>query len=425
MASTGYKKGKFTIFGSLNHDKTDGHRDSSSFNITNGFLKAGYKLNEHLEASADFNIADFRSIDPGRTDQTVNAFIADMTRGKASLSIRNKYAKFEGGLFGFFNYGDHSFSDNWRSHDENYGLSVYQGLKLFKGSLITAGFDFKTFGGRGNIAFPPTNANKWLYVEENAGYLIARQSVKEVLDISAGIRLEKNSLFGTEWVPQFGLAYHVTESLSLKASASEGFRSPTIMELYLFAPNPELKPENIQNYEAGVEGRFLDGKLNAELTLYYLEGSNIILSQPNPTPPPPFKRFNTGAFNHKGFEMEASFKSAENLDFDFTYSYLSMDKPKLVAPAHQAYAGANYKIGKFALNAHLSYVGDLLIVDAVNDADDVYESFLLVNAGLKYFPKTWIELFVSGKNLGNAEYSIENGYPMPGINVMTGIGLKF
>jgi len=425
MANAGYKRGKFDVFASFNHDQTDGHRDSSDFNINNGYLKAGYAINSHLKVSADFNLAESQSIDPGMVDVASSPFTADMTRGKTSFSITNKYDKLEGGLIGFYNYGDHAFSDNWESHDENYGLSVYQGIKAFSGNLLTLGFDYKRLGGIGNAAFPPVNANKWFNNTEFGGYLVFRQSLNEILDLSAGIRLEENSHFGSEWIPQFGLAWHISPTVNLKASVSEGFRSPTITELYLFAPNLELKPEHLMSYETSVEASMLKGKINSVFTVYYLNGSNLIMRMPNPNAPPPMKNFNSGEFEHKGFELETSWNALSNLNIDISYSYLDMDKPKLAAPKHQAFLGARYAISDFTLSLQSSFVGSLLVFDGATDDADIYEDYLLLNASVKYAAADWLEVFLSGKNLLDAEYMIDQGYPMPGINIMLGIGFKF
>ncbi len=48
------------------------------------------------------------------------------------------------------------------------------------------------------------------------------------------------------------------------------------MELYLFAPNPGLKPENMMDYEASYEQVLMEGRLSAEMTLYFITGSNLI-----------------------------------------------------------------------------------------------------------------------------------------------------
>lgn len=49
MINNGFKTGKLSTFISLNHDRTDGHRNNSDFHITNGFGKIGYELNENLK----------------------------------------------------------------------------------------------------------------------------------------------------------------------------------------------------------------------------------------------------------------------------------------------------------------------------------------------------------------------------------------
>ncbi|HYW95603.1 MAG TPA: TonB-dependent receptor, partial [Bacteroidales bacterium] len=337
MANGGYKKGKFSVFASFNHDQTDGHRENSAFNINNGYLKAGYVVNRHIDVEADFNLAKFHSVDPGSVyaEQPV-IFTADMTRGKASVSVSDKYDNVEGGLMAYYNYGDHDFSDGWVSHDENLGLSFYQGISIFDGNLTTIGYDFKRYGGKGNSGM---RANQWLSAGDNAVYLVSRQAIGRKLALSAGLRLENNSLFGNILVPQGGAAYHLTDYSTLKASVSRGFRNPTIMELYLFAPNPELNPEEMMDYEASYDQVLLDGRLSAELTVYLITGSNLIEVGPNPGPPPPVKRFNTGKFNHKGLEFSADYKPFPSLRINASYSYLNMDKPRLAAPEHQVFAG--------------------------------------------------------------------------------------
>ncbi len=423
MAKAGIKKGKLSLFTSFNHDQTDGHRPNSSFNINNGYIKTGYAFNKHLDLVADFNLAKFHSVDPGSVyaEEPV-IFTANMLRGKTSVSLTDKYKNAEGGLFLYYNYGDHNFSDGWISHDENYGLSVYQGIVMFKGNLTTLGYDYKDYGGRGNSGM---NANQWLEEQDNGAYLISRQNIGQKLVVSAGLRLENNSRFGNILVPQGGAAYHLTEFSTFKAAVSKGFRNPTIMELFLFAPNPDLKPEDMMDYEVSYNQVYLQGKLTTELTLYYITGSNLIQTGENPAPPPPVKRFNTGSFIHKGVEFESSFRPVTNLTVNVSYSYLNMDHPKLSAPVNQVFAGFNYRMGKFIFALQSNFIGDLYTALPEINGFTKKVSYFVLDASVKYRPLSFLEVFLSGKNLTNTDYQTDYGYPMPGINVMTGIGLKF
>ncbi len=427
MAGTGFRKGKFNMFVSYNHDQSDGHRDSMDFNINNGYVKVGYELSKNIRINADFNLADYTSYDPGRIDMESPTFKADILRGKAALSIQNKYEHMEGALFAWYNYGQHDFSDNWKSSDESYGLSLYQGLRMFPGNTFTMGAEFKNSGGIGNMAFPPTYANKWLKVNEAAGYLVVRQDIQDILSLSAGLRVENNSMAGIEWVPQLGASWHLNSNTDIKASLSKGYRYPTLTELYLFSPNPELKPESMMNYEAGVARSLLEGRLNAELSLYYIVGENLIQTGPNPTPPPMFTRLNSGKFDHRGIEVEIDYLPGKDFMINANYAYLSMDRPKIAAPEHQAFVGVNYKFQNFSFSVQTNYIGGLYTsvestegVNAVNQ-----ESYFLLDAKIKYHAGKFVELFLSGKNLTDTKYQIDWGYPMPGINYMLGVGFRF
>ena len=57
MVNNGVKLGKFNSFFSINHDRTDGHRPNSQFNITNGFGKLGYNINNHFSVMGDVTLA--------------------------------------------------------------------------------------------------------------------------------------------------------------------------------------------------------------------------------------------------------------------------------------------------------------------------------------------------------------------------------
>ncbi len=426
MVNGGFKKNGFHLFASLNHDQTDGHRDSSEFKINNAYVKAGYEFGKNLELIADYNIAKFNSADPGADFDVLPAFRADIIRGKTSFTLKNKFKGLEGGLYTFYNFGDHELSDGWKSSDENYGVSVFQGISLPWNSLLTIGGDYKKFGGRGNSGMAP---GIWKIINEAGAYAIARHEIKKVLNISYGLRIENNSEYGNELIPQGGVAWNVTNLTTLKLSASKGFRSPTIAETYLFAPNPLLKPEKMMNYELNLIQQLLHGKLRLDGSIFLLEGSNIIKTVPNDNPPPPIKRVNTGEFSNKGFELELNYFPNASLTSSFSYAYLNTKEPLLAAPEHQVYAGLNYKSGKFKFAVQGNYIGGLYtyIHNPQNQTsvDDLLENYLLLNASIKYKPVNLIELFFSGKNLFDQKYQINNGYPMPGIHFMTGLNISF
>ncbi len=419
MASGGLKEGPFSIFASVNHNRTNGHRDSSAFKITNGFIKAGYNASENISIMADFNIADFTSEDPGSIYDPA-FFGIDILRGKTSLSVKNDFNNTEGGLIAFYNFGDHQFTDGWKSNDYHAGVSLYQGLQLFQGNRITLGADYKTVGG---IANKGMAADEWQRVWDLAGYSYVQQTLFEKLTLSAGLRLENNSMYGLETIPQTGFSFHPNNQTTFKGSWSKGFRSPSLMELYLYAPNPDLEPENLSNYEIGITRNSANRKIRAGLTLFIIEGKNLIEVRPNDDGPPPVIRRNVGSFSNKGVEAEFSWQATRHLNFSSNYSYIHLDKPRLAAPKHQFYFEGSFSKNRFRANLAFQQIADLYT--KTEGDTPVTESYSLANLMLSYQLNKNFEVYISGKNLLDQEYSINYGYPMPGATVFTGFNINF
>src|SRR5690606_30273484 len=148
MASAGYRRNGFSTFVSGNHDRTDGHRDHSDFKIYNGYVKLGYEFNDHLWINTDLSMASFDAADPG--PDTLNAAFGeriDITRGYWSLSLQNEFEQMSGAVKLFYNFGEHDITDGFHSKDHNYGINIYESLKLFQGNNITLGVDYMNYGG--------------------------------------------------------------------------------------------------------------------------------------------------------------------------------------------------------------------------------------------------------------------------------------
>lgn len=417
MVNGGYRWKKFGVFASINRDHTDGERDSSVFDITNGFIKASWDPSPHISVSANFMAAAFTSQDPGPVFQPA-PFWVDIKRGQTALNVENKFEKTQGGLSIFYNFGKHLLADGWRSRDGQAGVNIYQRFSLFRGNRLTAGIDYKNTGGIGSSGM---NANKWLAMDETAGYLFAQQQFFNQINLSGGIRFENNSLYGSEWVPQAGATWNPGRFTTLRFSAAKGFRNPTIMELYLFAPNPDLKPERVWNYEAGILQKWFDGKISTELTLYMLDGSNFIQVLPNPNPPPPMKRQNAGSIKNQGLEFQISGLMPSGLSWRAGYSYLHMEKLVLAAPQHQILYGAMWKNEKFSVSLDGKTISGLYTKLPTESDPGLKQDFTVLNARVSWQVVKFTEVFLTGRNLLNAEYEIFNGYPMPGINFIGGI----
>lgn len=436
MGSAGLKKGNFDAFASLNHDYTDGHRAHSAFRITNGYARAGYRLSNGFKAWGDVMLARNVSHDPGATDNPVIDHTGAVLRGMTSLTLQNDFAKSAGAFKLFYHFGDHEINDGYnpgqslprdfryRSTDYHFGTSIYQTLRLLEGNLITAGADFVKYGGHAWNTFldgRPDATIKDTSVYSVAGYLLAQQTLFDKLTVNAGLRYEYNKTFGGEWTPQAGAAYHPLETTVIKASVAKGFRSPSIRELYLWAPaNPDLQPERMTNYEIAVEQSAFDGRLSLELTGYLADGRNLIQTEgvyPN------VRNVNTGAFTNKGFELAVRWDVSNSLRLQGHYSFLHMETPLLYSPKQQVFAAADYRLAHWRFSVNCRFV-DGLYTDSVTAPDPAQETFGILNARVAFRALSWLSLFVKGENLTDRRYEIIHGYRMPGATAFAGININ-
>jgi iron complex outermembrane receptor protein len=412
--TAGYKGKKWDVYASLNHDRTDGIRENTDFNITNGYTKLGYQINDHFSLMADLMIAKYDANDNGPVFKPA-PFHIDIMRGKTSFSLINKYRRSEGALKLYHNFGNHDLSDGFKSTDRNSGIMLYQTLRLFKGNTLTVGTDLKQYGGKANSGVARDSLKT---VNEVAGYVYTQQTLVRILTVTGGIRAEHNSVWGGQWIPTAGVAVSPTNRTTFKATVAKGFRSPTIMEMYLYAPNPQLKPEQMVSYELSWLQQLLNNRLKLELTAYTANGKNLIQVAGIP---PNMKRQNLGTFANKGIEFSANYFPINNLHLHANYSYLHQEKITLAAPRQQFNVNGNYTYKIWTFFTGLQYIDKLYS----NLNPEILNSYALLNARVGVTPFKKISLFVAGNNLLDRKYEINYGYPMPGINVSGGITIRF
>jgi len=419
MGSAGFKLKRLAVFGSVNHDQTDGHRPDSEFNITNGYIKIGYELNNNIKIGSDFSLAKFKTTDPGPdTLNAVKGNSLDITRGYYSIFLDNEYVNASGTAKFFYNFGEHTITDGFHSNDKNWGLNLSEAFKLYPGNTLSVGADFVNYGGKAEnlkamngkgITFADTT------LFEFGSYVVMQQTVFEKLTLNGGARIQHNERFGNEWIPSIGFAWQVLPSITWKTIVSKGYRSPTIRELYMWNHNPGLMPERIMSYETGISKSFLRGKLNAELTAYIADGDNLIVTGAMGN------LFNSGVIKNKGIEVAINASPAKNLSVNLSYSYIHMKSPVFATPKHNLFIVGRYNLKKISFSASIHQVNDL-----DTDATEVtkFESYSLVDAKMVYHINSKLEIFASAENLLNQKYEINRYYPMPGSTFFGGINLK-
>ncbi len=435
------RKGRFSSVVSGSYNRTDGHRDNMQFEQYGGYVKLGYDLTANWNTYADVNVTHFNATYPGPVSAPLLEGDQRITRGVASFALENKYERTSGGLSFFYNWGKHWINDGYtpsagespqdgrfNSFDDMMGISFYQSARFFKGNRITFGFDWFRYGGEAWTEYvkgeDAGTREDIVDKRENeiAGYVDFRQDISRWLTLNAGLRVDHHSRVGTEWVPQFGAAFHLPENVELKASAAKGFRYPILREMYMFPPqNPDLQPESMWNYELAFSQRLLGGRLHYGLNLFYIDGKNLIMRLPNPSGSGMLNQ-NSGAVDNAGVEAQVAYRISRQWSVDANYSYLHMDNPVVAAPEHKLYAGANFSKGRWDVSSGIQYIAGLYT--AVGDNPQT-ENFVLWNVRGSFRATEWLSLWARGENLFAQRYEINAGYPMPKATFAGGVHFEF
>ncbi len=243
--------------------------------------------------------------------------------------------------------------------------------------LLTAGimyehinqYDVNTFNNFDPITFAPKASygqsspfNRDVKREIYALYLQDVWSLKENISLTAGVRHDHYSDFGGTTNPRAGLVWEPREDTSVKLLYGSAFRAPSFAQLYhrnnpSLIGNPDLDPEKIKTYEAGIEHRFHQN-YTARLSYFYNDITDLIASGDKPSATEPAVQENKSNAETSGIEAELLFDFGSDNSGYVNYSYqhaIDSDTGQRLpdVPAHKVNAALNLAPWKY-INANIS-----------------------------------------------------------------------
>ena len=228
--------------------------------------------------------------------------------------------------------------------------------------------------------------------------------------------------------PRVAVLFHATALTDLRASAYQGFRVPTVNELYrvfrvrndVTVANEKLRPERLTGGELGVQQRW--GPFEARLTGFWNEVNdlvaNVTLSRPLPDCPAGTtcrQRQNLDLARVRGVETEIEFRFAKEWRVLASYIFSQtrvVDAPKqrqlegnrlAQVPEHGASLGIRYENPAWVnVSATARFVGGQF----EDDANTLpLGSYAVVDLLLSRPIAKWGEMFLGFENLLDTTYS--------------------
>ncbi len=186
-----------------------------------------------------------------------------------------------------------------------------------------------------NSASPFTpNINTGVVID--SGYAQLQYEVLPGLNLTAGERYDHHDVYGGHSTGQFAAAWLLPDQDTvLRASFGQGFKAPSLYQLYSSYGNPALLPETSNSWDAGVEHHALADHLVVSATYFQRTSNDLINFFDCSTPSPlcatePFGYYaNIQRTFAQGVELVGSFKATERLSLSANYSWIDTEDRSL------------------------------------------------------------------------------------------------
>jgi vitamin B12 transporter len=328
-----------------------------------------------------------------------------------------------------------------------------QATYFFSGVALTGGYEYEVENG-----FPSAITPDHAHRNNQAGYLDARWQATKRLTVTAGVRADANTSFGTHVVPRVGAAYLLRAGngaigdTRLHAFYGQGIDEPRLDQSFgtdpCFPGNPNLLPEESRTGSGGIDQGFASNRVHLAADYFYTELHNVIsFGSTFPAPPAlaetcPFgvgTYFNTDLAIARGVNLSGEVRLARGLTFSGHYSYdntLVVKAPNasdpseiagnhlLRRPVNSGTAILNYSRGRFGENILGYFSGQRTDSDFLELGINHDPGYMRIDVASSYQIQRHATLFVRVGNLLNKQYTDAVGFPELGREIRVGLKLK-
>jgi len=252
------------------------------------------------------------------------------------------------------------------------------------------------------------------------------------VSLTGGARVDDDRAFGTHATFAANGVITVAPGTTLRAAFSQGFKAPTLFQLYSAYGNTALRPETAQSYEVGVEhraGRFAGGATlfrrdtRDQVDFFSCFGNGAALCKTRPF------GFYANIARTRTDGGEAWLRIAPDARTVVTASYSYIDaRDRLTGlallrrPQHSVAVSGDWA-GPIAVGATVRLVSDSADIDYRSFARTSLDGYALVDfrASVALGP---VELFGRVENLADVRYTVVSGYGVEGRSAHVGVRVR-
>ena len=267
-----------------------------------------------------------------------------------------------------------------------------------------------------DLAFMPEGRRESSYI-----YIQDIWQLSNDWELTAGVRSDHYSDFGSTTNPRFALVWANTYRLTTKMLYGEAFRAPSFAESNLAnnpvaLGNPDLRPEKINSYELAFDYRWdVDDAL--AINFFHYDWDDIILYKSD-VGASTMTAQNAGRQTGYGFELELTRPLSRNLQLNANFAWQrSQDRLNKAdaadSPERQLYINARWQRDNWYLGFRANWVMNRN--RSINDKRPTVKDFLSVDFSARKIISEHLEVMLSVENLFDGEIlePSPNGDPTP------------
>ena len=278
---------------------------------------------------------------------------------------------------------------------------------------------------------PPTKAN----VSIASGYGQVTGRVLPNLTLTGGVRYDAHSTFGDHVTGQASAAYVVVPGTILRASFGQGFKAPSLYQLYSPYGSLSLRPEEADGWDAGVEQHVFGDRLVVQATYFGRDTRNLI--QFAPTDTYPYGAYqNVAKTQAEGAELQLDWRATPALDITANYTFDDDEDRSPGSPTHgrqlirqpknTANLAATYVWPvKLSTSVAVRYAGNSFDTDQDTGEPVVVQTYTLVDLRASYPLREHLELYGRVENLADKRYETTYRFGTLGRAGYAGVRLSF
>ncbi|WP_374529924.1 TonB-dependent receptor plug domain-containing protein [Novosphingobium sp.] len=243
------------------------------------------------------------------------------------------------------------------------------------------------------------------------------------LSLAAGARFDDHDRFGSHWTFGANGAVEIGGGWRLRASYGEGFKAPTLYQLYGYGGNAGLQAETSRSFDGGIELGDRNSALHFGVTAFQRDARNLIDYLY------PSGYFNVGRTRAQGLEIEGDARVTPHFAVHAAYTYVkstnrATGKDLARRPRHALTVSADWEtpLAGLALGADLRMVGDSYD-DAWNTVP--LDGYALVTLRAAVPVGEHFELYGRVENVADVRYQTVAGYGTYGRSAYAGVRVKW